>query len=342
MKISNETKVGALTAIAITLLILGFNFLKGKNLTVKTMRFYAVFGNIKGLATSNAVMINGKQVGTVYSTDGGDDMRRIIVVLSMAHTLNIPDNSVAVITPSLLGTTSVEIKLGNSTVFKKDGDTLTSMATSGMFDEALQKVDPVLLEVKNAVRSLDSVLLTVNGVFDPNTKNNIREVMANLNKTTATLAISAASLQILLNTQTGALAKTLDNVSSFTGGLKNNNAKIDQTLTNLETTTAKFSRLDVEKTLATLDGTVNELKNTISNLNSDKGTLGLLMNDSKLYNNLNATSNKLNLLLDDVRIHPKRYINVSVFGRKDKNGPLLVPVPDTVNAPYLIAPNPKQ
>jgi len=342
MKISNETKVGALTAIAITLLILGFNFLKGKNLTTKTMRFYAVFDNIKGLASSNAVMINGKQVGTVYSTDGGEDMRRIVVALSMTHTLNIPDNSVAIITPSLLGTTSVEIKLGNSNAFKKDGDTLTSMATSGMFDEALQKVDPVLLEVKNAVRSMDSVLQTVNGVFDPNTKNNIQEVMANLNKTTATLAISSASLQTLLNTQTGALAKTLDNVSSFTGGLKNNNAKIDQTLTNLETTTAKFSRLDVEKTLATLDVTVNELKNTISSLNSDKGTLGLLMNDTKLYNNLNATSNKLNLLLDDVRIHPKRYINVSVFGRKDKSGPLLVPVPDTVNAPYMINAVPKE
>src|SRR5674476_1536108 len=101
MKISNETKVGSLTVISIVLLILGFNFLKGKNLTTKTMRFYAVFGNIQGLASSNAVFINGKQVGTVYSTEGGQDMRRIIVALSMNQTINIPDNSVAVINPSL-------------------------------------------------------------------------------------------------------------------------------------------------------------------------------------------------------------------------------------------------
>lgn len=335
MKISNETKVGSLTAISIVLLILGFNFLKGKNLTTKTMRFYAVFGNIQGLATSNAVMINGKQVGTIYSTDGGKDMRRIVVSLSMNQSINIPDNSVAVISPSLLGTTTVEIKLGTSNVYKTNGDTLNTIASGGMFDEALQKVDPVLAQVKNAVRSLDSVLLTVNSVFDPTTKNNIRAVMDNLNKTTATLAISSASLQTLLNTQTGALAKSLDNVSSFTGGLKNNNAKIDQTLTNLEATTAKFARLDIEKTLTSLDVTVTELKNTIGKVNSDKGTLGLLINDTRLYNNLNATSNKLNLLLDDVRVHPKRYVNISVFGKKDKSGPLLVPVPDTVNAPYL-------
>ncbi len=335
MKISNETKVGSLTAISIVLLILGFNFLKGKNLTAKTMRFYAVFGNIQGLASSNAVVINGKQVGTVYSTDGGQDMRRIIVAISMNQSVNIPDNSVAVISPSILGTTSVEIKLGSSNIYKQNGDTLATIASSGMFDEALQKVDPVLMQVKNAVKSLDSVLSTVNSVFDPNTKNNIRSVMENLNKTTATLAISSASLQTLLNTQTGTLAKTLDNVSSFTGGLKNNNAKIDQTLTNLEATTAKLSRLEIEKTLTSLDLTVTELKNTIGKVNSDKGTLGLMINDTKLYNNLNATSNKLNLLLDDVRTHPKRYVNISVFGKKDKSGPLLVPLPDTVNAPYL-------
>jgi phospholipid/cholesterol/gamma-HCH transport system substrate-binding protein len=338
MKISNETKVGSLTAISIVLLILGFNFLKGKNLTTKTMRFYAVFGNIQGLSNSNAVVINGKQVGTVYSTDGGVDMRRIVVAITMNQTVNVPDNSVALISPSLLGTTTIEIKLGSSNVYKKNGDTLSTKATSGMFDEAFSRVDPVLIQVKSAVKALDSLLITVTGVFDPNTKNNIRGVMDNLNKTTATLAISSASLQTLLNTQTGSLAKTLDNLSVFTGGLKNTNAKIDQTLSNLEATTAKFSRLDLEKTLTSLDLTVTDLKNTIGKINSDKGTLGLLISDTKLYNNLNATSNKLNLLLDDVRVHPKRYVNISVFGKKDKSGPLMVPLADTVNAPYLPAP----
>ena len=164
MKISNETKVGSLTAISIVLLILGFNFLKGKNLTTKTMRFYAVFGDIKGLASSNAVIINGKQVGTVFSTEGGKDMRRITVAISMNQAVNIPDNSVAVINPSLLGTTNIEIKLGSSNTFKNNGDTLATADSGGMFDEALQRVDPVLLEVKNAIKALDSVLLSVNNV----------------------------------------------------------------------------------------------------------------------------------------------------------------------------------
>ncbi len=334
MKISDETKVGSLTAISIVLLILGFNFLKGRDLTVKSMRFYAIFENIQGLASSNAVVINGKQVGTVYNTDGGKDMRKITVVLTINQSVDIPDNSIALINPSVLGTTSIEIRLGNSNRFKNDGDTLATIASKGMLDDAFQKVDPVLLQVKNAIKSLDAVLLTVNNVFDSKTKNNIRGVMENLNTTTASLAISSTSLQAILNTQTGALAKTLENVSAFTGTLKNNDAKIDQTLTNLETTTAKFSKLDIEKTLISINGTINELKNTIGKVNSDKGSLGLLISDPKLYNNLSATSNKLNLLLDDVRVHPKRYINISVFGKKDKNLPLSIPLPDTVNAPY--------
>ena len=335
MKISNETKVGSLTAIAIVVLILGVNFLKGKSITGDKDRYYAVFDNIQGLATSNPVIINGKQVGTVTAADGGVDMRRIVVSLTLTQKVNVPMNSVAVISPSLLGTTSVEIKLGDQNQYHKNEDTLSTRVSSGMFDEALSRVDPVLIQVKKAVTSLDSLLITVNGVFDPTTKGNISATMANLNKTTAALAVSSASLQTLLNAQTGAVAKTLDNLSSFTGTLKDNNAKVDQTLSNLEATTAKFSKLDIETTLNSLNNTIAELKNTIGKVTSDKGTLGLLINDTRLYNNLNATSNKLNVLLDDFRVNPKRYVNVSVFGKRDKSEPLQVPLPDTVNAPYI-------
>ena len=142
-------------------------------------------------------------------------------------------------------------------------------------------------------------------------------------------------MNTLLNTQTGALAKTLENVSSFTGTLKDNNEKVTQTMSHVEEATGKLAKLDLESTLTNLNGTITDLKTTIGKVNSDKGSIGLLLNDTKLYNNLTATSNKLNLLLDDVRVHPKRYINISVFGKKDKDGPLMTPLPDTINAPYI-------
>jgi phospholipid/cholesterol/gamma-HCH transport system substrate-binding protein len=335
MTISNETKVGSLTAIAIVLLILGFNFLKGKSFNSKNIRYYASFQDIQGLTTSNPVVINGKEVGNISKTDGGKDMRRIVVTINMKEDVNVPQDASAIITKSLLGNVQLEIKLGNSTTFKKNGDTLSTLSTGDLFGDALKKLDPVLYQVTNAVKTLDTLLATVNSVFDPKTKNNIKGMLDNLNKTTATLVVSSASLQTLLNTQTGALAKTLDNVSSFTGSLKNSNGKLEQTFTNLQTTTDKLAKLDLENTLNTINATVSDLKSTIGKVSSDKGSLGLLMNDTKLYNNLTATTNKLNLLLDDVRVNPKRYVNISVFGKKQKNTPLMVPLPDTVNAPYL-------
>jgi phospholipid/cholesterol/gamma-HCH transport system substrate-binding protein len=173
-------------------------------------------------------------------------------------------------------------------------------------------------------------------MIDPRTKNNIAASMENLNRITTSLAYSSASLQTLLNTQTGSLAKTLDNMNSVTSNLASNNPKINSVVDNLDKTTSKLSQLDLKKTIDSLDVAVNNLKNVIAQVNSNNGTLGKIMNDPTLYNNLASTSNKMNLLLDDIRINPKRYVSISVFGKKGSNPPLMVPLPDTVSSPYII------
>lgn len=335
MKISNETKIGALTAVAITLLVLGFNFLKGKTFFGKSHTLYAKYTNVHGLATSNPVMINGLQVGTVYSINTDKNMKEILVNLTLTKDVNIPVNSIAIIKPSLLGTISIDIQLGDAKEYIPEKGTIATEATIGIFNDVLSKVNPVLYQVTKAVTSIDSVLTSVNKILDPSAKNNISATLANLNKTTANLIEASASLQILLNTQTGALAGTLKNLNSFTGNLASNNEKITNLVGNLDKTASKLSNLDLEKTLTTLNTTIGDLKSTIGKLNSSSGTAGLLLNDTKLYNNLTATANKLNLLLDDLRINPKRYVNISVFGKKNKSSALTVPLPDTVNAPYL-------
>lgn len=338
MTISNETKIGALAVVAIVLLVVGFNFLKGKNLGGKNVHYYAVFKDIQGLSISNPVVINGKQVGNINKTDGGTDMRRIVVDINMTEPVIISNDAVAVINKSLLGNVQLDIRLGNNSTYLKNQDTIKTIQSDDFMSDAVKKLDPVFIQVSSAVKSLDTLLGNINNVFDPNSKKNIKVMIDHLNTTTANLALSSASLQGLLNAQTGALSKTLDNVSSFTGALKNNNEKLNQTINNVATTTDKLSKLDFEKTLSTLNTTITELKSAVGKMTTTDGTLGLLLNDTKLYHNLNATSNKINVLLDDVRVHPKRYVSISIFGKKDKNGPLLIPLADTVNAPYLIKP----
>ena len=335
MKISNETKVGALTAIAIVLLILGFNFLKGKSIGGKDMKLYARFNDIKGLANSNPVIINGKQVGSVSSTDFSPDLRIITVGINLTQPYAISDSATAVISKDLLGSTALEIRLGSHGNRNfVSGDTIPTAVSASLLDGAMEKLDPVLYEVKNTVKALDSVLLMVTQIVDPAAKNNIHSILNNLTLTTGKLANSSASMEVLLNTQTGALAKSLDNVNAFTGNLAQNNQKISNVLSNLDSTTAKFSRVDLDKTMNLLNSTLNDLKASMAKLSSNNGTLGLLINDTRLYNNLASTANKVNLLIDDLRTNPKRYVNVSVFGKKNNSTPLMVPLPDTLNAPY--------
>jgi len=328
MKINNETKIGVMAIIGILFLIMGFNFLKGKSLFKKERHIYAVYQDVQGLNKSNPVVINGLQVGNINNLDGGTDMKRIIVTVNLTKDLNIPDNSLGVINPNLLGSPSLEIQLGNSSKFLKNGDTLITTFSSGAFDEALKIINPVLYEVRNAVKSLDSVLHIVTGVFDPGTKNNIKGILANLNATTESFALSAKSLQLLLNTQNGALSGSLNNVQAFTANLNSNNEKLNSILENAKVASAKFADINLKTTLDTLNAAVLNFKQGAEKINSKNGSLGLLLNDKTLYNNLSSTTNKINILIDDIRVHPKRYANVSVFGKKDKGNYITAPLID--------------
>ncbi len=157
-------------------------------------------------------------------------------------------------------------------------------------------------------------------------------MIANVNKTTESLVISSASLQQMLNQQTGSIAQTMQNVNKFAKNLSDNNDKVTQTLTNVTKASENFSKADLE-------GSINQLKTAIGNLNglvekvgSNNGSLGKLINDQTLYNNLNNTTRSANILVDDLRLHPKRYVSISVFGKKDKSGPLMAPLADSVKA----------
>ena len=329
MKINNETKIGVMAVMGIVLLVLGFNFLKGNNVFKKNNYIYAKYQDVQGLSNSNPVVINGLQVGRIENLDGGKYMKQIVVTLSLTKDVKIPDNSLAVINPNLLGgSATLEIQLGSSTTYLKTGDTILTTLSGGAFDEALKVINPVLYEVRNSVKSLDSVLHVITGVFDPATKNNIKEIVANLNTTTAAFAVSAASLKQILDMQNGALASSLNNVSAFTANLNSNNERMNSILENTKTASAKFAAIDLKTTLDTLNVAVENFKKGSEKINSKDGSLGLLLNDTKLYDNLQSTTHKLNILLDDIRGHPKRYVNISVFGKKDKGDYLSAPLID--------------
>lgn len=329
MKVSNETKIGALTAITVVLLILGFNFLKGKSL-FKTGNFlYAKYNDAKKLNSSDPVYINGFQVGTVYGTEVIDNnLSNIVVAIKLNSDYKIPNNSLASIESNPLGGNSVDIKLGNSTTYLSlsPGDTILSTNEGGLLAGISSKLVPVADQLKSTLASLDTVLRNVNTVLDPNTKGNLQNVIGNLSKATANMVTSTASLQSLLNTETGALARSLDSVSSFTKNLAANNGKITSILGNLDSTTAHLSRADIQGIADGFKASAAQLQEMLTKANSPNSSIGSLINSRELADNLNKTIASLHILMDDLRVHPKRYVNISVFGKKDKGNYLTAPL----------------
>ena len=328
MKIANETKIGVLAVVAVTGLILGFNFLKGSSLFEHTKKLYAVFDNVDGMEVSNNVLINGLQIGNVAAINEADkDLKKgIVVTILLKKDVHIPSNSVAVVNTGIISSATIIINKGNDSTYLEDGDTLQTNKKPNLLSQVQESVNPIILKLGGTLESLDSLVRAIGSLFDPKLKGNFSSIIANL-------AASSAQLQLLLNSQTGMLAKSLKNVNDITANLAKNNDHVTKTLENMEKTTSNLSTAKIPETVESLQSTINELKGVINKMNSNNGSLGLLLNDKKLYQNLEGTARSMNILLDDLRLHPKRYVNISVFGRKDKSGPLTAPITDSVSKP---------
>jgi phospholipid/cholesterol/gamma-HCH transport system substrate-binding protein len=323
MKISNETKVGILTIVALALLIIGFNFLKGKNIFSNEKHLYAVFGDLGSLKKSNEVKINGLPVGIVYSyTELDKDLSGIIVTITLRRDVNIPKNSVATIESELLGGSYINIAKGDKKEYLTDGDTLVTNRATSLLGDVKAQINPTLGKLREAIDSIKMVLSGISNLFEKDAKGNINQVISNLKDATA-------SLKTLLQTEGGPLATTLSNVSSFTGNLKKNNDSITAILSSIHKTTNNLSALEIQPTIDSLQSTIIELRKLLVNINNSNGTLGKLMNDPVLYNKLNDALLAAEILFDDIRIHPKRY--TTVLSKKVKTEPLTSPaIKDTV------------
>jgi phospholipid/cholesterol/gamma-HCH transport system substrate-binding protein len=327
MKISNETKVGILSIVALTILIVGFNFLKGKDVFNRSDKIYAVFKDLGTLEKSNEVKINGLPIGIVYDKEEKDkNVSAIVVTINLTRNVNIPKNSVAFISSSLVGSSFIVIERGDSKEMMEIGDTLATRTETGILGDVKAQLNPTLAKVRDVLDSLQNTLSGVNGLLNAENKGHLKQTLTNLNN-------ASSALNGLLDNQTSALAKTLNNAQAISESLKNNTGDITATIGNAKKATEKLSALELQPTIDSLNAMIAQLKTTAAKLSSKDGTLGALINDKTLYNKLNDAILSAEILMDDLRTHPKRYVNLSIFGKKDKSGPLTSPAKkDTVPA----------
>ena len=128
---------------------------------------------------------------------------------------------------------------------------------------------------------------------------------------------SLENIELLVSPH-GSLSRTVRNVESITGNIKSNSNKIDSTLTHVANISAALDSSDIYSIITHLDSTLSATNEIMNKINNSEGTAGLLVNDSLLYMNLTSATASLDSLLVDLKAHPKRYVQVSVFGGKDK------------------------
>lgn len=331
MRISNETKVGALTVIAVTVIILGFNFLRGKTIFKSGNFIYAKYHDTKGLIVSNPVFVNGFQVGTVFEIENlNASLSEISVAIKMNNNYQIPVNSIATIQENPLGTNSIYISLGNATSYLKNGDTVKTAPATSLLGDFMNTLSPMGEQFKKTIDELRKVLVNVNDVMDEENKDHFKELITNLTKTSDNLNKSMASIQQMVDKQGGSIAQTADNLNGFTKNLADNNKKISNIINNLDSTSQSIKDANLNKTIKEIQTALVGINLTLQKLNTGNGTAAKLMNDPAVYTELKNTINSVNTLVDDIKVHPKRYINLSVFGKKDKTTPLSKPIADTV------------
>lgn len=304
MKLSKEIKTAILVISSILLFIWGYSFLKGKDLFVNYKTIFVKYDNVEGLDNSSTVSINGKKIGKVI-TISLDENWKSIVELQIDGDYNISKTSIAQIySPSPIGGKQIEIIPGEGTQYIENGDYLKSASKLGLIDELSSQLFPLKDKVELLLENANKMLVNMNQVLDITTQTNLKSSIAELNKTL---------------TEFSQLSKSANQM------LTENKTKLNSTITNFDKTSANFAAMSDSLVKANLGQTVKNLQKTLSSVDkimsdmqSGKGSMGKLMKDDKMYNNFTNASKELELLLQDLRLHPTRYVNVSLFGKKEK------------------------
>jgi len=317
MKIKNETKVGILAAFAIALLIIGYNFLKGNSIFSSETTLYAKYTRVDGLTVSKPILINGYQIGRVAKLELQQD-GTVIATLSVNSKYEIPENSIARLEGTdLLGSKAIVMSLGNSKKMAEDGFTLNANVEKGL----MEQVQPVQKKAELIIGKMDSILSSVNSILNPNFQKNVDKSFNSIAGTLASLETTSKKVDGLVGSESARIEAIFKNVEGITANLNNNNQKISDILTNINTVTDKFAAANFKQTLDNANNAIADLQSVISGIKDGKGSLGLLLNDDKMYQNLNNASKNLDELMIDLKANPKRYVHFSVFGggnKKDK------------------------
>ena len=304
MRLSKEIKAALFVLSTILLFIFGFNFLKGSSLLDKQKTIYAVYDEVDGLLVGANVMINGLSIGNVTELDFLPNSTKILVTLKVKDKLNFSSKSTASIYETgVLGGLAISI----DPIFEKEsiiktGDTLNSNVRPGLTELINRQIEPLSRQLQSTITSVDSIFTGASNVLNKQTQEEIKESINVLTSAIKAINNSSIIIEKTLTAKNTQINKTIDNFEKISS--------------NLSEVSDELNSFGLSDLLSNLEVSVDGISSIVNKLDSDKSTIGKLINEDEVYNNLNTSIESLNSLIIDIKENPKKYVHFSVFGRK--------------------------
>lgn len=308
MKYSKEIKVGFLALIGVMMSVFSYNYLKGINLFEKNRKFTVKYEKVDGLSASNPVTLNGFKIGKVQKINfNPNNTRELLVDIIIENDVLFPKTSLAELYETgLIGGKAIAIipDYKNDSTIASDGDLLKGVIKPGLTELVNQILPQVQLQIEALIKNAEIVLGNINTLFDEETKQELRSSIQDFSNLTKNLSETSDEISNLIVNNSENLTNTISELSKASS--------------NIRTISDSISEEEVLKITSNLNELVSNLNTITRSLKDSEGTAGQLINDKSIYKNLENATNELNILIKDIKLNPGRYINFSVFGKKNK------------------------
>jgi len=308
MKFTKEIKVGFLAVLGIMMSVFSYNYLKGINLFDKNRKFIVKYEKVDGLSVSNPVTMNGFKIGKVQKINfNSKNTRELLVDIIIDNDVIFPKTSLAELYETgLIGGKAIAIipDYKNDSTIAIDGDYLKGVIKPGLTELVNQILPQVQLQIEAVMKNAEIVLQNINTLFDDETKKELKSSIEDFSILTSSLSETSDEISKLI----------ADNSENLTNSLSDFRSASN----NIKSITDSLNSDDIKSITINLNSLVNNLNSITTSLKNSEGTAGKLINDKSIYDNLENATNQLNRLIEDIKLNPSRYINFSVFGKKNK------------------------
>ena len=308
MKFTKEIRVGFLAVLGIMMSVFSYNYLKGINLFDKNRKFTVKYEKVDGLSVSNPVTMNGFKIGKVQKINfNSKNTRELLVDIIIDNDVIFPKTSLAELYETgLIGGKAIAIipDYKNDSTIAIDGDYLKGVIKPGLTELVNQILPQVQLQIEAVMKNAEIVLQNINTLFDDETKKELKSSIEDFSNLTSSLSETSDEISKLI----------ADNSENLTNSLSDFRSASN----NIKSITDSLNSDDIKSITINLNSLVNNLNSITTSLKNSEGTAGKLINDKSIYDNLENATNQLNRLIEDIKLNPSRYINFSVFGKKNK------------------------